>query len=249
MADYYTPKALHYLKPEAVRLDIEHAIAHRHWHRLRGMLRSIYIGNFEECKGQLFDILQRVTTEPISYRLSYKFEKRYLADYLLFDELRTCIQEDNLGRMRVLLASGLPPNYFNPYTHQTPLMMAVQYGTLEMMELLLQQGAFVNIVDLSAISWHLVGLCATTGDVKKLELLLDYGAWLPKDIVIYAAYSGSLEMLKKVESLGHSLEHVAEERFMLPGERGQFLRPTPLQVASKKNYFDLMTYILYRCAE
>lgn len=244
MAQYYNPKAIYYLSPEACRLDIADAVRKCDYKRLRGMFRSIVIDGKELKSGRIEELVECVNSGKVQFKLAHDFEKRYVADFYLYEEVRSTIYNNDIKKMRKLLLDGLPPNYINPYSSSTPLFMAIQYGTVEMMKLLLEYGAFVNICDYSAISWHAVGTAAYVGDIEKFNLLVEHGAWVPRDIVIYAAYSGNLAMLQRVEDMGFSVVHVAEERFMIPGETGRLVRPSVFGVALKKQYSDILAYLV-----
>jgi hypothetical protein len=70
-------------------------------------------------------------------------EERHLA-------LAVAAQYCNVPIVRILLEAGEDPNRFNPvggHSHCTPLHQAAAYGTMELVQLLLEHGARPDIKD------------------------------------------------------------------------------------------------------
>jgi ankyrin repeat protein len=86
------------------------------------------------------------------------------------EQLYQAIRNDDIAALRVLVRSG-GANVSDSFG-QTPLMIAGAFGSLDAMQMLIAVGADVKAVSKSGLT----ALHLSTGDVKKVRLLVDQGA-------------------------------------------------------------------------
>jgi ankyrin repeat protein len=103
-------------------------------------------------------------------------------------------RKGDLAKVKALLDKGVSANAKSEYG-QTPLFFACDRGYLEIVKLLVDRGADVNVEDTfyhaTALSW-----AARKERMEIVKILLDHGAKSPGDVVMMGVQMGKPEMVK-----------------------------------------------------
>jgi hypothetical protein len=112
----------------------------------------------------------------------------------LTDDLLAATRKGDLAQVKALLDKGAGVNSKTPYG-QTPLFFACDRGYTEIVKLLVDRGADVNVEDTfyhaSALSW-----AARKDHTDIVKLLLDHGAKSPGEVVMAGAQMGKADLVK-----------------------------------------------------
>ncbi|MBI4559347.1 MAG: ankyrin repeat domain-containing protein [Candidatus Hydrogenedentes bacterium] len=140
------------------------------------------------------------------------------------------------------LAVGFSPNLRHPRTLDTPLIEAARHGHLDMVKLLVEKGANVN---LQGEAWYAPLHCAAAaGHIEVMKFLLDHGA----DLTLFsgnghntplheAAANGQTEAVALLLAQGAAI-----------GAKG-IDEATPLEVAAVNGHAAMVEFLLARGAE
>ena len=112
----------------------------------------------------------------------------------LTDDLMAATRKGDLAKVKALLDKGVSPNAKSEYG-QTPLFFACDRGYLEIVKLLVDRGADVNVEDTfyhaSPMSW-----AAQKNRIEIVKLLLDHGAKSPGEVVMAGVQMKKPELVK-----------------------------------------------------
>jgi hypothetical protein len=112
----------------------------------------------------------------------------------LTDDLLAATRKGDLAQVKALLDKGASVNSKTPYG-QTPLFFACDRGYTEIVKLLVDRGADVNVEDTfyhaTPMSW-----AARKNHNAIVLLLLDHGAKSPAMVLMIGAQTGNLEFVK-----------------------------------------------------
>jgi hypothetical protein len=112
----------------------------------------------------------------------------------LTDDLLAATRKGDLAQVKALLDKGASVNSKTPYG-QTPLFFACDRGYTDIVKLLVDRGADVNVEDTfyhaNPISW-----AARKNHNDIVLLLLDHGAKSPAMVLMIGAETGNLEFVK-----------------------------------------------------
>jgi outer membrane protein assembly factor BamB len=155
------------------------------------------------------------------------------------EEFWNHVKQGDLEKVKTDLASGVDVNAKNKYG-ATALLFASDKGNVEMLNLLLQNGAEVNVKD-SFYGGTPLTFAAFNGHVDAVKLLLQKGANNPEDVLGVAVDSKNLEMLNvvlenaklKPEQLNEALQASTEtkdEKIIEALKKAGAVAPTQFQV-------------------
>ena len=112
----------------------------------------------------------------------------------LTDDLLTATRKGDLAQVKALLDKGASANSKSSYG-QTPLFFACDRGYVEIVKLLIERGADVNVEDTfyhaSALTW-----AAQKNRFEIVKILLDHGAKSPGEVVSAGVQMGKPELVK-----------------------------------------------------
>jgi hypothetical protein len=112
----------------------------------------------------------------------------------LTDDLLAATRKGDLAQVKALLDKGVSVNSKSPYG-QTPLFFACDRGYTEIVKLLVDRGADVNVDDTfyhaNALSW-----AARKDHTEIVKILLDHGAKSPGDVVMMGVQMEKPDLVK-----------------------------------------------------
>lgn len=145
-----------------------------------------------------------------------------------FEFLYTACQEGNVFTVEVLLNNMQPKNIDAPDKQgNTPLLIAYQYGHIDVIKLLIKRGANTSA---------LFSLACQENNLEVIELLLSYSPNKP------ALFSLACQV-GNITSIQFLLKHITQENIYTPDINGNI----PLLVANQYGHADLVKFLIQSC--
>lgn len=129
----------------------------------------------------------------------------------LLEKLTTAIQDENAEGVEQAIAAGVEINVVQPFMQLTPLAFAAYKGNTEIVVLLLENGADVNLYNENQYGTTALIEAAQRGQPEVVKLLLDHGADINQQdkygdpALNWATYYGHLDVVQLLVDRGCEL--------------------------------------------